>query len=475
MDFGLPSLDILTGRFRDHNAGRAFERTQNPTLTRQARFSIGALSLAFAAFVIVDLASSTSDAEFLQFLVLRFWGTAAGLAALLSCPISASSTRRRWVVTLYETVMFGAFVGIVALDPTDAMVNCVSVLVFLVCIYMVLPNTPLFASVVAWPGTAVFVAIESPFAGSVESVGLIALLVLTNAIGTTIMWQFQAVRRREFMSRRALARTNAQLLREVQAHRHTTALLRAATETAQRANEAKTRFLAIASHDIRQPMQAINLLSGALAAQSLPMPAIRISTLLAEAIEGLNTLLDALLDISRMDAGLVTPQIRLFPVDELLSHIEEQAFPSALAKGLRLRRVRTTATITSDYGLLERLLEQLVANAIRYTQEGGVVFGVRRRTGQMRIEVWDSGLGISPENLPLIFEEFHQVGNSAHNRSDGLGLGLAIANRLAKLLGGAILVDSIEGRGSRFTLSLSTGAASTDIVQSSPFARVPRD
>lgn len=225
------------------------------------------------------------------------------------------------------------------------------------------------------------------------------------------------------------------------------------------ANRAKSRFLAVASHDLRQPMHALGLFVAQLKecehnAESRPL-VLRIEL----AVTSLRELLDALLDVSRLDAGVVTPSITDFGVTEVLGRIENSFAAAAEAKGLRFRIVRSRCVLRSDAALLERILINLVANAVRYTESGGILVGCRRRGARIRIEVWDTGVGIATEHQDVIFHEFFQVGDPALDRQKGLGLGLPIAARLARLLDGRIEVRSRKGRGSVFFVEVPRGVS----------------
>jgi CheY-like chemotaxis protein/C4-dicarboxylate-specific signal transduction histidine kinase len=222
------------------------------------------------------------------------------------------------------------------------------------------------------------------------------------------------------------------------------------TEELARANRAKTRFLAAASHDLRQPMHALALTVGELreAAQSPELAAL--ARRIDRSVDALRDLLDALLDVSKLDAGAVRPERVVFPVQPLLERLADEFAPAAEAKGLRFRVAPTSLWIESDPALLGRCLLNLVANGVRYTREGGVVVGCRRRGGEAEIVVADSGIGIAAADQARIFEEFYQAGGAQRDRAQGLGLGLAIVERVARLLGHAITVKSRFGRGSLF-------------------------
>lgn len=227
-----------------------------------------------------------------------------------------------------------------------------------------------------------------------------------------------------------------------------------AREEAERANLAKSKFLAAASHDLRQPVQALFFFTSALAHKLRSNPAKQVLDDLERSLDALNILLDSLLDISKLDAGIVTPKETKFAVASLLERIEAEFEPAAAQKNLELRVVHSSLAIRSDPALLSRIVQNLVANAIRYTQRGKVLVGCRRRGGQLRIEVWDTGIGIPPSQLKDVFQEFYQIGNQERDRTQGLGLGLAIVERLARLLGVHVDARSQFEKGSVFAVEV---------------------
>lgn len=220
------------------------------------------------------------------------------------------------------------------------------------------------------------------------------------------------------------------------------------------ANLAKSRFLAAASHDLRQPVHALGLyiaqLQDARGVEERERLVAKIETSSAVVSE----LIEALLDLSQLDAEAVTPQPTEFGIQTLLNRLEGGFSGTAQDKGLRLRVRPSPLRVLTDPLLLERILLNLVANAVRYTDEGGVLIGCRRRLGVARIEIWDTGLGIPRDQMTRIFEEFYQAHASAGVRSRGLGLGLAIVDRLAGLLQLRIDVRSVERRGSVFAVEV---------------------
>jgi signal transduction histidine kinase/DNA-binding NarL/FixJ family response regulator len=220
------------------------------------------------------------------------------------------------------------------------------------------------------------------------------------------------------------------------------------------ANLAKSRFIAAASHDLRQPLHALNLFVTQLRTERDPAEKNRLIARIDAAIAAMNDLFNALLDMSRLDAGVLVPYISEFPIDQLLRRIEMTFTDAAREKDLRLRVVGNGAWIRSDFILLERILLNLVSNAVRYTEAGGIVVGCRRRAGGLRIEVRDSGIGIPEDQQGSIFGEFYQLATVKRDRRSGLGLGLAIVDRLCRLLDYPIELTSRPGKGSRFVISV---------------------
>lgn len=229
-----------------------------------------------------------------------------------------------------------------------------------------------------------------------------------------------------------------------------TALIFAMADS-EKANHAKSRFLAAASHDLRQPLAALALYVGVLKTKSEPDQTPLVDKI-QDCVDNLSKLLTDLLDLSKLDAGVVNPKPSDFALKDLLCSLVTVHCAEAESKGLRLR-VRPCGVIArTDPTLLRRILDNLLANAIRYTQQGGVLMACRRHQGKLWIEVWDTGVGIAPDQTGIIFEEFRQLGDDARNR--GSGLGLAIVAKMADLLGLQIRLSSQPGRGSMFAIEL---------------------
>jgi PAS domain S-box-containing protein len=246
---------------------------------------------------------------------------------------------------------------------------------------------------------------------------------------------------------------------EITARKRAEADMLAAKDAADRANLAKSKFLAAASHDLRQPMQSLFFFSAALNAQVQGEKARATLAMLDRGLETLKALLDSLLDMSRLDAGVVKASIEDFDIGPWLEHMRSSYEPVAQAKGLEFRIDDIChLMVRSDQNLLGRMVRNLIENAIRYTSAGFIRLGCHAEDGWVVIEVSDSGIGIPADHLERIWEEFHQVGNQGRDRSQGLGLGLAIVRRLSHLLSHPVEVSSRPGLGTTFTLRVPAGA-----------------
>jgi len=241
------------------------------------------------------------------------------------------------------------------------------------------------------------------------------------------------------------------------------------THQLEAANLSKSRFIAAASHDLRQPLQALGLFVAQLRGRVSAGERERIVERVGTAVSEMNELFNALLDISKLDAGVVAPNLSEFPIGRLLERLETTFTGAANEQGLRLRVVPSGAWVRSDMILLERILLNVVSNAVRYTAHGGVIVGCRRRGGWLRIEVWDSGPGIPEDQRQRIFDEFYQLAKPERNRGGGaIGLGLAIVDRLCRLLDHPIELASSLGKGSRFTIIVPTAVPQLLIEAATP-------
>lgn len=242
---------------------------------------------------------------------------------------------------------------------------------------------------------------------------------------------------------------------------------------AERANATRSRFVAAASHDLLQPLSAAKLFLASMEDEPLNPRALDALAKTCSALESVESILDALLDISRLESGRLSVRQEAVPLGPLLARLHQEFFPIAQDRGLSLRLRPTDAVVLSDPVWLRRILQNLIANAMRYTPSGGVLVGVRRDQGGLRVEVTDTGPGIPAEEHEAIFREFHRL-NARASASEGMGLGLAIVERATALLGHEITLDSRLGHGSRFILHLGAPAQDNATRPRAPDPRNPR-
>ena len=232
-----------------------------------------------------------------------------------------------------------------------------------------------------------------------------------------------------------------------------------AKHEAERANAAKSRFLAAASHDLRQPLQTLSLLQGLLAKSVTGERPMVLLQRFDETLGAMSGMLNALLDINKIEAGTVQAEKTVVQISEIFDRLRDEFAYLAQAKRLELRVVACSLSIETDPLLLEQMIRNLLANALKYTKTGKILLGCRRQRDRVAIEIWDTGLGIPDEALQAIFEEYHQLDNPARERSRGLGLGLSIVQRLGALLGHRVRVRSTPGKGSCFSMEVELPAA----------------
>ena len=253
--------------------------------------------------------------------------------------------------------------------------------------------------------------------------------------------------------------------------------LREKKEEAELANQSKSRFLAVASHDLRQPIHALGLFVTRLAQLSHDAQTSQLVSQLQVSVRAMQILLDGLLDISRLDAGIVPVQKQAFAVAGMFEQLQQDMAPLALERNLKLRVRPSRLWVESDAALLYRVLLNLTSNALRYTKRGGVLVTARVAGSgtQVLLQVWDSGIGIAPEHQPRVFDEFYQVASAAGDCAKGLGLGLNIVQRTTTLLGHPLKLQSTPGRGTRFTVTLPYAPAGQVLPMPKPEIAVADD
>ena len=244
---------------------------------------------------------------------------------------------------------------------------------------------------------------------------------------------------------------------DITERKHISDALAAAKRQADLANVAKSRFLAAASHDLRQPLQTLSLIRGLLrrrVRENKTEEALKLIQRLDDTADTMSGMLNALLDINQIDSGTVSVNRAGFPINELLHRLRDEFSYHAQAHNLAFRVVCCGLSVDSDIRLLEQMLRNLISNAFKYTKQGKILLGCRRHAGMLTIEVCDTGPGIPEGEFQAIFEEYHQLDNAARERSRGLGLGLSIVSGLGELLDHRVRVRSQIGKGSIFAVDV---------------------
>ena len=251
---------------------------------------------------------------------------------------------------------------------------------------------------------------------------------------------------------------------DVTERRRTAEALTSAKRQAEQASNAKSHFLAAASHDLRQPLQTLSLIQGLLAVKVKGENELKLVGRFEDALGAMTNMLNTLLDINQIEVGAVKVATAAFPINDLLDRLRGELTYHAQSQGLKLTVAPCRLSIRTDPRLIEQMLRNLLSNALKYTPRGRVLMGCRRRPGKLRIEIWDTGLGIAASELEAIFEEYHQVDNPARERSRGLGLGLSIVKSLGDLLGHQVRVRSLPGKGSVFSIEVPLASAPEQVA-----------
>jgi signal transduction histidine kinase/ActR/RegA family two-component response regulator len=317
--------------------------------------------------------------------------------------------------------------------------------------FSVLPAFVAFGAALTLPCAAAWAA-----GGGWAGAGVAALMLMF--LGVQVRFARQTLRMFEESYRMRQAHTD--LLRELSDER---ARLAHARDAAVAADLAKSRFLAAASHDLRQPLQSLALNSGALSRMPMDAQCRQIAGEIGQGIEALGRMLDALLDISQLDAGAMAPHLQPVRLDRLLQGLAQRLRATAEAKGLAFElHCPENLTVVSDAQMLQRVVSNLLDNAVKFTAAGRIALHAEPAGARVRLTVADSGCGMDPAQVPRIFEDLVQLGNPQRNRAQGHGLGLGIVRRLCRLLGIEIDVETAPGQGTRMRLELPASDAASD-------------
>ncbi|MGV8950904.1 MAG: PAS-domain containing protein [Cypionkella sp.] len=306
---------------------------------------------------------------------------------------------------------------------------------------------------------------RAPLAFEVRRVGMVLAVFAQEMPESGFVMSFTDVTA-ERQAIEALSRANETLEARVRAR---TLELEDAAETAERANASRSRFVAAASHDLLQPLSAAKLFLSSIEEGALTLEARSTLDKAHNALVSVEGILDALLNISKLESGKAAVRLAPVAIAPLLAQLQEEFSGFAAAKGLRLRVRAADILVTSDPAYLRRILQNLIGNAIRYTEKGGVLVAARLRGGMCRLEVWDTGLGIPEIEQGNIFKEFHRL-NARASASEGMGLGLAIVERACALLGHPLALRSVPGRGTSFRVQVPISASGTAVQTATPVA-----
>lgn len=268
---------------------------------------------------------------------------------------------------------------------------------------------------------------------------------------------YRHMEQRVFERTRDLSDLNSQLQLEIEERAQIEAELLEATRTAEEASESKVKFIAAAGHDLLQPLNAARLFSASLMERDLGEDTQRLAASLGRSLDDVESIITTLVDISKLEAGVVEAVPEPFRIGELLTTLANEFSPQCQQVGLAFHHVSSRMVVNSDSQLLARILRNLLTNAIRYTDSGRILLGCRRRPGALEIQVHDTGIGIPEDKLPLIFEEFQQIHGQKRRDDKGLGLGLSIVEKLAALLNCRVDVQSVADQGSVFSVTVPYG------------------
>ncbi len=280
--------------------------------------------------------------------------------------------------------------------------------------------------------------------------------------GEELQQAYQMMEQRVKERTSELTYLNQQLRQEINERALIESRLREASDEAERANLSKTKFLAAVSHDLLQPLNAARLFTSALAEQEMIDQTRSLVHSVSNSLEDVESLLSTLVDISKLDAGVVVPDVITFNISDLLRNIANEYRQIAQSEGLELHFVPSHAVISSDSQLLARILRNFLSNAIRYTDSGRILLGARRKKESLVLQVWDTGEGIPATKKQEIFQEFKRLKHTHSGQDKGLGLGLAIVDKISRVLGHPIDVESWEGQGSVFSVEVPYGVAHTN-------------
>jgi PAS domain S-box-containing protein len=289
-----------------------------------------------------------------------------------------------------------------------------------------------------------------------------------------LKYAYQHMEQRVFERTKELNSLNKQLQSEVHERAVIEKDLLAATKIAEQANESKVKFMATAGHDLLQPLNAARLFSTALQQSELTKDTHSLVNSLNCSLNDVESIITTLVDISKLEAGAVEPIPSTFVIDDLLTNLANEFRPQAISNGIEFNYIRSMAVVDTDSQLLARILRNFLTNALRYTESGKLLLGCRRRPEGLDIQVYDTGIGIDEDHFPLIFDEFKRINPSNKTEDKGLGLGLAIVQKLSEVLNCEVFVKSLLGKGSVFSVRVPYGKLSKNKPSNNVLTRLEK-
>lgn len=456
------SISVFTGELRSQVAEDVYRLSKKSIDDRFAIRSILITSVIFALFFIADLQTIQETQLLILFAGLRLGPLVFGVSVAVFIRKGCNPFQRDVLVLVFAILLFScAAIGAAKLGRSSVEL-APTALVMILGMFVFLPNRFWFLLAGALYGaTALFLApLASGGASARNTFILSGLAVVSIIIGCLATVRFNRLRRLEYLDALELERANEKLQNEIAERRSVEQELVKAKSLAEEASQSKSYFLAAASHDLRQPLQAIALFSASLDSlfsnsKNLDRDQVlKMVRSLSLSVSSLSRQLNTLLDLSKLESGSYQPEYAPYRIQEMFNELYKTFGPVAHNKGIALRLVACDETVFTDQALLRQIVSNLTSNSIRYTASGRVLIGCRRLPGGVRIEVWDTGEGIAEKDRAVIFEEFRQLGNTARNSEKGVGLGLAIVKRSADLLGHKIDMRSEVGKGTVFAITI---------------------
>jgi len=460
---------LLTGEFRSSDTEKQYRERNRAEDDRYAWLSIIITALVFAAFFFADFKSVNDPQIFFFLTALRGSILIFGIAAATFIRRGMSFVARDLLIALFVISVFAASTVVMVSLERQPLVIAPSALLLIFGVFLFVPNRFSLKFLSTALGGASFLAASQMIgtSSSRDEIVLAVIIVASIVVGSFTSSRLKRFQRIDFVNfirvselNNSLTQANKELALEISDRKAIEEKLRIAKEQAEANGIAKVKFIAAVSHDLRQPLQATTLLLATLenfiatGGDEIQERSLKTVHSIENSVNGLNELLNTLLDSSKLEVGTVEKNISTFSLQNLLTDIEDSFRAVSIKSGVKMRIQSCSGYTTSSYVLLKRAIDNLIANAFRYTQAGRILIGCRQSGQNIRIEIWDTGIGIAEKNLDRMFEEFNQLQRPDEQNTKGFGLGLAIVKRTAELLDHPLEVRSTLGKGSVFTITV---------------------